>query len=119
MSFGFTFDREVLTLYFHSANEGKKLEFLRGDPVVCFEMDAAGQFTMGDRACSGSLSYQSVIGWGKAEFITGAEEKAGALRSILDHYTGKSEHEFSKAALDETAVFKVVSNEYTGKQLQR
>jgi nitroimidazol reductase NimA-like FMN-containing flavoprotein (pyridoxamine 5'-phosphate oxidase superfamily) len=119
MSFGFTIEKDLLTLYFHCANEGMKLEFLKSNPLVCFEMDVFGKFTAGESACSGGMSYQSVIGFGKAEFVTDPKEKNEALLSILYHYTGKRDHEISKDALNKTEVFKVISNEFTGKQGRR
>ena len=39
LNFGYTWDESGLTLYFHSGLKGKKIDALRADPRVCFEMD--------------------------------------------------------------------------------
>ena len=42
LSFAYRFDGETLTLYFHSAKEGRKIEILRKNPAVCFEISSEG-----------------------------------------------------------------------------
>ena len=39
MNFGYTWDEDGLTLYFHGGVKGKKIDSLKADPRVCFEMD--------------------------------------------------------------------------------
>ena len=39
LNFGYTWDDDGLTLYFHSGLKGKKIDALRADPRVCFELD--------------------------------------------------------------------------------
>ena len=41
MNFGYDFQGETLSLYFHCANEGRKIDILRVSKDVCFEMDCA------------------------------------------------------------------------------
>ena len=38
LNFGYTWDDDGLTLYFHSGLKGKKIDALRADPRVCFEL---------------------------------------------------------------------------------
>lgn len=116
MSFGFTYESRILTLYFHCAKEGKKIDFLKQNPVVCFEMDSSAKIIEAREACGYGFSYQSVIGTGKAEFVSNEDEKINALKHIMFHYTGKTDFEFSKAAVDKTLVFKVISEDYTVKR---
>ena len=39
MNFGYTWDEDGLTLYFHGGVKGKKIDSLKADPRVCFELD--------------------------------------------------------------------------------
>ena len=41
MNFGYTWDDTDLTLYFHSGLKGKKIDALKADPHICFEMDTS------------------------------------------------------------------------------
>lgn len=43
LNFGYRFADGVFTFYCHSAREGHKLELLRRDPRVSFEMDCRGE----------------------------------------------------------------------------
>ena len=53
-------------LYFHSAKEGKKIDILRKNNSVCFEIDIEGEIVGGQKACSWGMKYESVIGFGQA-----------------------------------------------------
>ena len=39
LNYGYTWYEDGLTIYFHSGIKGKKIDALRADPRVCFEMD--------------------------------------------------------------------------------
>lgn len=67
---------EQLTLYFHGASSGKKVELMQKNPCVGFEMDTGHGLVPGAQACSCSFFYQSVIGKGKIEAISNSEEKS-------------------------------------------
>ena len=53
---------EPLTLYFHCAAQGKKLDLMQRDRRVSFEMDCAHQLVTGDLACDTTMEYESVCG---------------------------------------------------------
>ena len=74
LNFGYRFADGVFTFYCHSAREGRKLELLRRDPRVSFEMDCRGELQSADHACGYGYYYASVIGSGTAELIEGAEK---------------------------------------------
>ena len=79
LNFGYRFADGVFTFYCHSAREGHKLELLRRDPRVSFEMD-----------CRYGYYYASVIGSGTAELIEGAE-KLDALSALMRHMAGRED----------------------------
>lgn len=76
MNFGYTWDEDGLTLYFHGGVKGKKIDSLRADPRICFEMDCEEGLTgEGDLACRYSYAFSSIVGYGKVEFAKDNEEK--------------------------------------------
>ncbi len=103
------------TLYFHSALKGRKIDCLRSNPNVCFEFDLIAEPQKSEEACSWGMKYQSVIGFGKAEFLEKLEEKRRALDVIMSQYSDK-QFEFPENSVKATAVFKVEIENMTGKQ---
>ena len=119
MNFGFEVTGEKLTLYFHSATDGRKINVLKADPSVYFEAYGAAGVIKGANGnpCAYGYAYKSVAGEGCAEFITDADEKTHALNLILKHVAGLGEKfTFPAAMLDKTCVFKVALKNITGKQ---
>ena len=104
-------------LYFHSARDGRKVEILKKNPVVCFEIDIPGSVVSSEEACSWSINYRSVMGEGTAAFISDENKKKEALRCIMDHYSGKVEWSFSSKMLKKTLVFTVKVENITAKEL--
>lgn len=102
-------------LYFHSAGEGKKIDLLRSSPEVCFELEAGVTIVPGKEACKWGVSYRSVVGYGRAEFVTDADEKRRGLDAIMAHYSD-DKFEYSDENLRRTTVFKVVIGSMTGKR---
>ena len=111
LSFGYEDDR----LYFHSAPEGRKIEIIKENHNVCFEVDVDQQIIESDTACSWTVRYRSVIGFGKAQLLEDLAEKRKALDVILAHYSDKA-HEYSEGALEKVAVIRVNIETMTGKQ---
>lgn len=104
------------TLYFHSAQSGRKVEILKKNPVVCFEIDIPGSVVSSEEACSWTMHYLSVMGEGKASFINDENKKKEALSCIMDHYSGKKEWRFSSVMLQKTLVFTVEAENITAKE---
>ena len=102
-------------LYFHSAPEGRKIDVLKADPRVCFEVDELVKMNKAAAACDWGVSFKSVIGTGTARILdTPAEKKAG-LDIIMAQYSGRT-FDYPEEKLAKTAVIQVVIHEMTGKQ---
>ncbi len=54
---------------------GMKIEMMRKNPQVCFEVDEMQSFT----------NWKSVIAWGKYEELNNEEEKQTAMKLFVDH----------------------------------
>lgn len=102
------------TIYFHSAQEGKKIEILKKNNKVCFEMDIDTKLIEGEKGCEWGIRYSSVIGFGTASFVEDIEEKKKALHVLLAHYSDKS-YEFPEPSLDQVAIIKIRVESITGK----
>lgn len=61
-------------IYGHSA-KGKKIEMLRNNPEVCFQVDKIESI----------LKWKSVIGWGLYEEISKREDLHKAMQVIISH----------------------------------
>jgi Predicted flavin-nucleotide-binding protein len=103
-------------LYFHSAKEGKKIDILRKNNQVCFEMDIEGEIVKGQRACSWGMKYVSVIGFGQAFFIEDNTGKRKALDILMEKYAGRSGFSYADDELDKITIIDVKIDQITGKQ---
>ena len=95
------------SLYFHSAMTGRKIDILKKNPNLCFEIDIPGKTINSEKACNWSMSFQSIMGEGKTQFIDKETDKINALNIIMAHYSDKGEWEFNKKMMEKTLVFKV------------
>ena len=101
--------------YVHCANEGKKLDILRENANVCVELDCGHALVEGDRACSHSYRYASVIAQGQAEVLQSAEEKTQALTLLMRWQTGRGIPVMPRQA-NAVTVLRIASQSITRKQ---
>ena len=113
LNFAYQWDGE-LTLYFHSAKEGRKLDAFRKNPSVAFEMDCSHQLIEAEKPCSFSFLYASLVGTGKAEMVENVAEKIEALEKLMLHQSGKA-FSFDEKMANTVAVFKIRVSSFSGK----
>lgn len=116
LNYGYELNNNKYTFYFHSAAEGRKIDLIRSNPLVGFEMDTDLRINTGELACSCSASFRSVIGNGRAFIVDSREEKVRGLECIMLHTTGRSAWSFRDDALDRVCVFKVEADILTCKK---
>lgn len=114
LNFGATLEDDMITIYFHGANAGKKMELLEKNNAVAFEFDCSHKIVESEKACNYTMKYQSVCGTGYLEKLP-QEQKLQAFIAIMKQYTDKRQLSFSPEALEATAVLKLTVNEITGK----
>ena len=105
-----------LTLYFHSAAQGRKIDILAANPEVCFELDRVEAMITAEEACEFGCAYASIIGEGTARRLEDAAEKAAALNRIMLQVSGRDDFTFPPAMLKATAVYSVTASGYTAKR---
>jgi len=85
----FVWDDDVI--YFHTALAGEKIDDIRRDGRVCFEVDLPIAYVKGDKSpCRAEYLYRSVIIKGRAGLVDDAGEKVKALRSLMNKYQPES-----------------------------
>ena len=104
-----------MTLYFHSAKEGRKLTIWQKNTDVCFEMCSEGEPVHAKIPCNSGYYYSSVIGYGKVEFIEETDQKCQALSIMFAHQTGK-QIAFTEEQAAKVCVYKIVSERFTAKR---
>lgn len=102
-------------LYFHSALEGLKIEIMKSNPNVCFQVETDVDLTPTENICDWSQDYRTVVGFGRVEFIQEKKEKIFALKCLLKQYVDR-DHEIPDEKLEGVLLFKVVIEKMTGKQ---
>ena len=110
MNFGYTDG----PLYFHSAPEGRKIDILRKNPDVCFSIIARNILVKGEKACSWTAKYTSVIGTGRASIVDDRAGKEEGLSILMKQYSDE-DYDFSGENLDGIVIIKVEVEEMTGK----
>lgn len=105
-------------LYFHCAREGRKLDVLRKDPHVCFELETDVHLVKGEKACHWSTSYESVIGWGTASILLDEKEVREGLEVLMSHYT-EGPYDLDPRSLSLTAAIRVKVDRMNGKRSKR
>lgn len=115
LNFGYTLEEGALTLYFHCAKEGRKLDILRRNNAVCFEMAWEGKLGHIENPCNSGYYFESVHGFGRAEFVEDVEEKCRAL-SLLMKYQSGQDFVYTAQQASSVCVFKIISTDFTGKK---
>jgi len=114
LNYGYTMADGKLTLYMHSAVKGSKLELLRKNPNVCFELDCDNVPFEGKVACQYGLSYHAVSGRAKAVIVEDVEEKMEGMSILMKTQTGK-DFTFNERLVSIVAVIRLDVTEYKAK----
>ena len=95
--------------------EGKKLDIIRKNNNVCFEVDIDHEIIKAERPCKWGFKYKSVIGFGKAVSIEDVESKRKALDVILRQFSAEA-FDYPQESIYKTTIIKVEIETMTGKQ---
>jgi nitroimidazol reductase NimA-like FMN-containing flavoprotein (pyridoxamine 5'-phosphate oxidase superfamily) len=94
------------SIYFHSAKAGTKIEIMKRNNNVCFEISIDHEIVEHDMACNFEAKHRTVIGFGKAEFVEDEIDKITALNRIVARFTDRK-FEFPKGNLNATAIIRI------------
>jgi len=112
VSFGY----DGTALFFHTAETGRKLEFIAANSRVCFEVEHDVRLQPHpESACSWSFAFESVIGYGRVSELVSPGERSYGLDQVWRHYAGP-EHAFSPGSLARVRVWRIDIESLTGKR---
>lgn len=104
-------------IFVHCARNGKKLENIALNPSVCFEVDELLGYSIGEKPCSSTTFYRSVIVSGKARIVDDRERKEYALGLINKKHTGSDGFgKMPAISIDATCVIEVEITSVSGKR---
>lgn len=104
-------------IYFHTARNGRKMELLKANPKISFELESHASIVSGPNPCDWTARYRSVMGKGIAVIDENTENKKAALDLIMKKYGWNSvELKYDESLLSRMCVVAVNILEITGKQ---
>jgi uncharacterized protein len=112
MNFGYR-DRVI---YFHTGQAGKKIDILRRNATVCFEVDIEAEAVPADIACGWSMRYRSAVGTGRAVFVDDPAGKKEALDIIMAHYDNAGSWEYREKSFERACIIRVEIETITGRK---
>jgi uncharacterized protein len=83
-------------LYFHSAPEGRKIELLKKNKFVCFEIEEQVEVIEGEKACDYTTHYRSVIGYGSVDLVSDFQEVKEGLDIIMRQHGRVERNEYNE-----------------------
>lgn len=103
-------------IYVHSGFSGQKLQHIKHNPRVCFQVEQIGEYRTSPYPCSFSINYKSVIVFGQAREVEDKEEKREALMALAMAFAAGAPLEpVSEKKLDITNVIRIDLEEISGK----
>ena len=104
-------------IYIHSAPLGKKIDLLKINNKVCFEIEYVAEIFKSELPCDWGTKYRSVIGYGSIDFVTDFEQKKEGLDILMAQYGKKDHNSFKDKQVEFIVILKLNIDEVTGKQL--
>lgn len=114
MNYGYTLENGKLTIWLHGAKRGRKLDVMRANPKVFFEMECGITPFEGEIACKYGITYASIMGKGIAEIVEDIETKKSALSVLMKTQTGK-DFEFEDKMAAVVSIIRIDVSEFTAK----
>ena len=115
MNYGYTLSDGELCLYLHGATVGRKIDIMKKNPKVFFEMECDIIPFEGKYACQYGTTYASVMGLGTAEILEDVEAKKDAMSKLMKTQTGK-DFIFEDKMVSMVSVIKITAKEFTAKK---
>lgn len=115
LSFGFEVEGRTIIFYFHGAKEGLKHDLIAKNNKVCVEASIFHRFVEMPQHNAFTTEYESFIGFGIAEQLTGQPAVKG-LDLICGHAGFNGTNFGGEQALGITGVYKITINSYSAKR---
>lgn len=107
------------TLYFHGAQEGRKLDILKQNPFVC--ITAVSKCAIIEEKYT--TAYESIVAYAHAHILTDTAEKVKVLSAICSKFTPTNDYEqiqkIINKSIDHTAIVALPLERITAKGSNR
>jgi uncharacterized protein len=104
-------------LYVHSAAAGRKIDILKRNSRVCFEVESNSIIVRHEEPCHWGTKSRSVVGYGHVEILTDYEEKKRGLDIILAHYGQAGPNAYDENQVQAIVILRIAIESVTCKQL--
>jgi nitroimidazol reductase NimA-like FMN-containing flavoprotein (pyridoxamine 5'-phosphate oxidase superfamily) len=103
-------------IYIHSAPEGKKIDLLKKNNGVSFEITHSARVIEAEKACGWSTQYRSVVGYGTVEIVTDPAGKQRGMEVIMAQHGAPELISFDPGNMDRMVILKLSITSLSGKQ---
>lgn len=115
LNFGKEIIDDTLYFYFHSAKNGRKLDLLKQNNKVAFELDSKHRIDLLEDTMDCTMRYICVMGEGDIEFIDDEQLKYHGLKLIMKQYHHE-DFAFNTKMIQVTTVFRLKVKKISGKR---
>lgn len=115
MNYGYILEDGKLVIYLHGARRGRKIDAIKANPKVFYEMCCDITPFEGDVACRYGITYASIMGRGVATLVEDVEEKKQALSILMKTQSGK-DFTFEDKLTTVVSIIKIDTLEFTAKK---
>jgi nitroimidazol reductase NimA-like FMN-containing flavoprotein (pyridoxamine 5'-phosphate oxidase superfamily) len=109
-----TFGYKNNVIYFHSSPKGMKMDMLKKNNKVCFEVEIDTEIIAAETPCKYEVRYRSIIGFGHAHILEDEREKSEGLDSLMEHYA-KGPFTYDLKDIKRACVVRIDIDSMTGK----
>jgi nitroimidazol reductase NimA-like FMN-containing flavoprotein (pyridoxamine 5'-phosphate oxidase superfamily) len=114
----YIYDPKTDEIYIHGAKKGRKIDAIKDNPRVCFEIDEMTRLVVADIPCEYDQVFRSVIAFGRASFVDTPSKKVEAMRKIFEKYAKEalSKVPITEKTVEGTQVIRIKIESKTGKE---
>lgn len=106
-------------IYIHSAPAGRKIELIKRNNNVSFEIEYSSEIIKNEVPCRWTTRYRSVMGKGTVVFEDDPESKKRGLDLIMKKYGAGTGLRYNQADISKMIILKLKIKSITGKQSGR
>jgi uncharacterized protein len=103
-------------IYIHSAHAGRKMELLRQDSRVSFEIEFHHEIIKSNIPCGWTAKYRSVMGRGTITIDNDISSKKKGLDLIMQKYGATMELNYDEGSFSRMTMLRLKIESVTGKQ---
>lgn len=115
MNYGYAWEDELPVFYFHCAHEGRKIDLLKKNNRVCFQLDTDHALKYVPEKVYCTMDYASVVGMGRLEIVGDEKERVHGLNLLMEHHGHTAPAEYPAGSLSRTTMLRLRVTELTAK----